>query len=1433
MNCTKLLFGCFLICLIYQSNVHAQPWMKDALETGQFNFYDIQKKAQQYWMEHDSLEKGKGFKPWKRWEWYWEPRVYPTGEFPTAGFTQEQFDLFVKNSKAQDRSVPTVANWTTLGPNSSGGGYAGIGRLNSIGFHPTNTNTIYAGAAGGGFWKTTDGGTNWTPTLDTWGSLGVSAIVTDASNANLVYIATGDGDAADTYSIGVLKSTDAGATWATTGLTWTTSQQRLIRRMIMDPDNNSALLAATSNGVYRTLDAGVTWSQVQVGNFYDIEANPVGSTNIFYASTASQIYKSSDNGATWSSIKSFTGIERVAIATAPSNSNYVYALLSLTSNSGFGGLHRSTDNGANFTQQSTTPNIFGWAANGSDSGGQGWYDLCLTVDPTNADVIYTGGVNIWKSTNGGVNWTLKSHWSGASGVTTVHADHHALEWQGTTTLFDGNDGGIYKTVNGGTSWTFHAGNLIISQMYRLGVSTTDSKVITGLQDNGSKIRSTTGTWTDVIGGDGMECFIDRTNSNTMYGELYNGAFRRSTNGGGSWSNIVTGLSGSAAWVTPWQQDPSVANTLWAGYVQMFKSTNQGTNWTAVSGSITGTSTIYDFEVAPSNNSFVYVIKSNTLYKTTDGGATWSNVTGTIPTGSASMVEVRVSHHDPNVVFVSMSGYSSGNKVFKSINGGSTWTNISGTLPNMPANAIAYSPCTQDGIYVGMDVGVYYRDNTLSDWVLYSDQLPNVAIGELEVKASTGKIYAATFGRGLWISDLYASTPRIQITASTIVQPDCAGNTGSITLNIINVPNGTHNMTYKKNGTLTNTTQNITSGSTTISGLGAGNYTEFTIAYNGCTGFLAGPIELNGGGSTPTVDPVSNKTACGLGTVAAINFTGTPPGVTFSWTNNNTNIGLGASGNGNIPAFTTPDVTSQQVATITVTPTFGPCTGTPITFTITVNTRPIINVIPPTATLNCLDTLPIEVVETILAKNYGFNAHGGVFNLLTGATSVPSIQTDDAVSSAIPIGFNFKFEGNTYSNVYASSNGWLSFNSQAGTATPAQQRENENYATTPASMLPLIAPLWDNLNGNTGTAKYLTTGSAPNRVFTFEWNLWKWDFTSPDSVISFQVKLYETLDSIAFIYQPGPTKQNAPSASIGLMTSSTNFKMLDGTGPAPNASSTTFTTNLLLKPANGQVFKFTRDRSNYLWSPVNDLYTNSGATIPYVSQNIPIVYTVPKAPRTYFATATTINNCSAQDTSIISLNNTRLDLSQTFIEGYMTEINMRPVLMNQGVPGATSSQCDTITVELHNSTAPYALAYSSKVVLKTNGTAVVTFPFAAFGNSYYIVIKGRNMIETWSKNPQSLAVNAYITYHFGAATQAYGNNMGNVGGTAVFYSGDFNFNPGGDGSVDLLDYPVWETGYNNFDCGFKAADLNGDGCIDLIDYPFWEGNYNFFIGVIKP
>jgi photosystem II stability/assembly factor-like uncharacterized protein len=326
-----------------------------------------------------------------------------------------------------------------------------------------------------------------------------------------------------------------------------------------------------------------------------------------------------------------------------------------------------------------------------------------------------------------------------------------MEWQGNN-LWEGNDGGIYKTSNKGESWEHKSNTMVISQIYRIGVSQSDSKIIAGLQDNASKIKRIDGTWFDVLAGDGMECIINPTNASILYGSIYYGEIYRSTNGGLNWTNIHANITPSpkGAWVTPFTLIPSNPKSIVAAYKAIYKSLNQGNSWSIIGDSLlTGNVVKTILTIAPSDSMIMVTGNTASLWRTNDGGVTWLALAS--PGGNISRVIIHPT--DPNIMWASLQNFSTGQKIFKTTNGGTSWSNVSGNLPNMPANCLVYQNGSNNGVYVGMDAGIYYKDDGMANWELFADGLPNAEVTDLEINYTTNFIFASTFGRGVWKSQV--------------------------------------------------------------------------------------------------------------------------------------------------------------------------------------------------------------------------------------------------------------------------------------------------------------------------------------------------------------------------------------------------------------------------------------------------------------------------------------------------------------------------------------------------------------------------------------------------------------------------------------------------------------------------------------------------------
>jgi PKD repeat protein len=753
------------------------PYWIEMMQDPGANFFTIQRAFNLYWKDRP-ITRGCGWKVFKRWEYMMQTRISPDGSLPSQDIVVNAYYGFLQDSPSPGGS------WVSLGPSliplPGPAGYEGLGRLNNIAFHPTNASKWYVAAPSGGLWMTSDGGQTWETHTDNLPTLGVSAILVDKNNPNTVFIGTGDRDAGDAPGLGIFRSTDAGLTWTQ----WTNGLgEKTVGEIIQHPTNTQILIAAANGGIFRSTNGGANWSLSQSGNFKDVDFKP-NDPNIVYAAAGGNFYRSSDNGITWIQITSgLTGGQRGVIAVTPANPNYVYFVQSNNS-SGFKGLYRSTDAGLSFTTRSTSPNILDWSCDGSGTGGQGWYDLAIAVDPAFPEIVYVGGVDVWKSQNGGTTWTINSHWYGGCSVPAVHADCHYLKYSPVDgKLYACNDGGVYNTANGGTTWTDYTETMTIGQIYKLGQSqTVKEKVINGFQDNGTYTYQLP-NWLATGGGDGMECAIDYTNASWTYHTIYYGDIFRKFNNGSEKKiagNNTYGINESGAWVTPFILHETNPEAMFAGFKNVWRCTNIRANtpvWTRITDLGLGNDCAV-LEQSQANTDVLYLARyDNRFFRSdncNDGTPTWVELTSFLP-ASGTPTDIEAHPTDPDIVYMTI-----GNEIFKSTNKGLTWTDLSGNLPNIHISTVAYYRNAQEGLYVGTDAGVYYKDASLTNWILFNTGMPvSARVTELEVyydndSVSSDVIRASTYGRGLWGSDMYHSAPEADFTADkTLIPVGCA------------------------------------------------------------------------------------------------------------------------------------------------------------------------------------------------------------------------------------------------------------------------------------------------------------------------------------------------------------------------------------------------------------------------------------------------------------------------------------------------------------------------------------------------------------------------------------------------------------------------------------------------------------------------------------
>ncbi len=424
------------------------------------------------------------------------------------------------------------------------------------------------------------------------------------------------------------------------------------------------------------------------------------------------------------------------IAVTEANPNYVYFF------SYENGIYRSENSGSTFTMRSVSPT----------EGSQGWYDLAMAASHVNPEEVHVGEINTYRSLNGGQSWVKTTEWQWGNSYGYTHCDIHEMVFYGGT-LYVGSDGLISKSTDNGNNWTDLTQGICIRQFYRIAGSRTNPyKLMGGSQDNGTSVY-TNDHWHEWLGADGMEAAIDHSNENIVYGTSQGGNFYKSNNGGNG-GNVSITQPGAGAWVTPFVMHPSNPLTLFVGTTNVRKTTNGMMSWTTISN--LGTGTIRNMYISESDPDYLYVSKSEAIYRTTDGGDTWDNITSGLP--DLFITYIAVHPLDPEMVAVSLSGFNEGEKVFISYDAGDTWENFSFNLPNIPANCVIFNNDEGHGLYVGMDVGIYYIDNSLVEWEPFFEGLPNVIVNEMEIHYESGKIRAGTYGRGLWESDLHPVIP---------------------------------------------------------------------------------------------------------------------------------------------------------------------------------------------------------------------------------------------------------------------------------------------------------------------------------------------------------------------------------------------------------------------------------------------------------------------------------------------------------------------------------------------------------------------------------------------------------------------------------------------------------------------------------------------------
>lgn len=692
----------------------------------------------------------------------------------------------------------------------------GAGDVNKILIDPNNTNKMYCSAQGGGIYKSINSGVDW-DLIHAGATNGYDIEFKPGSNGNVIYASGNafyksiDGGAtfqtdntlppwSQEYILGGnnwanANSNQNGTVTPKTGtgmaLCYKGDFSSPITRLISPVLNltgatNTTLHFSYTQAVwagdqdelkvlYRT-SASSSWIEIanytdNIETWTDVSLNlPNTSANYYIAfegtanygygltiddvsivdTTLGSVFQ--DGFESGSTTNEFASGPKM-IGVSEDNPEVVYVL---EANSGiFGGFHKSTDSGDTFTKlDHGTNNYFGYSSTADDDSGQAPRDMDIAVNPNNINEVHIAGVLTWRSIDGGTSFDVTSQWTETNAIADnigyCHADVDILLFSGTD-LYAGTDGGIFVAENTAVINTSYYRDLTsglgIRQFYKIGVSQTDPEVVTGgSQDNGTSFMDASGDWYDWLGADGMESFIDKDNNNIMYGTSQNGSLYKTINGGASY-NGISSPDGSGNWITPFEQDPITPNVIYSGYSSVYKSTNGGNSWNSISQGFGGN--LNHLKIAPSNNAVMYAAIGSAVFKTENGGSfgDWSELTGF----DGSINSIAIHPTNPDKVAIAT---TSEQKVYVSIDGGVTWSSYLNNLPDFSALALVWQDNNMDGLYVGMNYGIYYIDNTFAVWQPFSNNLPNVEISELEINTANNKIYAGTYGRGLWRSGIF-------------------------------------------------------------------------------------------------------------------------------------------------------------------------------------------------------------------------------------------------------------------------------------------------------------------------------------------------------------------------------------------------------------------------------------------------------------------------------------------------------------------------------------------------------------------------------------------------------------------------------------------------------------------------------------------------------
>jgi photosystem II stability/assembly factor-like uncharacterized protein len=685
-----------------------------------------------------------------------------------GGAYYEAFKVLEQAAPPQP-AVPIPNGWRPIGPfciphgqtygSGPGSRPSVAGRIGAVAVDPSDGNHILIGAAGGGVWETRDRGDSWAPRSDGQPSLATGAIGFDPSNPMTAYAGTGEGNFFRRLGAGLLRSVDGGATWAVHATA--PFMGRGFYDLIVDPLDGNHLLAALDNGLFESTDGGVTWTARRNVATFDLSVHPPAagvptSTDEVFAACMDGVFRSTDGGTTWAAAAlpgAPANFNRVAVAHSPSDGNVVYVY---GSGGGAGFIWRRDLFAGLFTAVAVPAGL---------NTGQDWYDWFLAVAPNNSDVIYLGEITVWRGVRGaGGVFTWTNIAARPSPGDSIHPDQHAIAFDpiDPNVVYVGNDGGIYRSPDAGTTWhSLNTGLSITEFEYLAQHPQFEAWLLGGTQDNGTQRFEGEEVWYHVQDGDGGDCDTDFTAPYTCFHSFYGMGLERSTTGGGwgSWTDVSPPVPANyaALFYPPFEANGPVLAR--AGQ-SVFISTDDGTTWPTNVALPAGSGLATALSIP--NATRVYAgTQVGRVFRIDQAGGVWTGTLLTTPR-NGFVSDILVDPTNANRIWVTYSSLTGGH-VFRSDDGGTTWVNVSAGLPNISASAIVLDPAAANTAYVGMDVGVWRTTDAGATWTSFSELLPNALVKDLVFHQPSRLLRAATQSRGVWERSVDAGTmPDVEV-----------------------------------------------------------------------------------------------------------------------------------------------------------------------------------------------------------------------------------------------------------------------------------------------------------------------------------------------------------------------------------------------------------------------------------------------------------------------------------------------------------------------------------------------------------------------------------------------------------------------------------------------------------------------------------------------